>query len=222
MNSLMTPRLLTICSMVKPGSRVIDVGSDHAYVPIYLVKEGIAQSALATDVHEGPIQRSMDNVRRQGLEEKIRMQKADGLEGVALSGYDTVIIAGMGGILIADIMHRAESLAGKKLILQPMTAIKELRAFLLENGFCIISERLCQEAEKLYTVIEAACGEDIPYSDLEFLLGRKTREDNLYPLLVTREAEKIKKRISGLENAKVQAPDTIRILKNMLTEMEML
>lgn len=222
MNSILTPRLLTICSLVKHGSKVIDVGSDHAYVPIFLVKEGIAINAASTDVNEGPIQRSRENIKRQGLEDKISVIKADGLRGIALSSYDTVIIAGMGGMLIAEILSGAESLSGKRLILQPMTAIRELRSFLEKNGFCILNERLCKEGEKLYTVMEVQIGADLPYSDAELILGRKTREDTLYPLLLSRETEKIEKQIQGLRNAKIQKPDAIKKLKKLWMEMQKL
>ena len=220
MNSVMTPRLLTICSFVKQGSTVIDVGSDHAYVPIFLVKEGIAAKALATDVKEGPIQRSRENVMKMGLRNKIDFQKANGLRGVSLTEANTIIIAGMGGLLIADIISGAEKIAEQTFILQPMTAIAELRAFLLANGFAIKHEKLCLESEKLYTVMEVVRGEERPYSETELILGRRTKDDVLYPLLVKRETEKIKKRIEGLENAKTQNMEEIEKLKKIWMEMK--
>ena len=215
----MTPRLFTICSFVPKGSAVIDVGSDHAYVPIFLIKEGIADKALATDVNDGPIQRSRENVIRMGLEDKIDFQKADGLRGILHGGFDTVIIAGMGGLLIADIISGGGDLHGKTLILQPMTATAELRAFLLQNGFSIQREKLSKEGEKLYTVMEVRHGAETPYTEAELILGRKTKNDALYPLLVKRETDKIKKRISGLRNARKQNAEELEKLDKLWTEM---
>ena len=105
MNNIMTPRLLAIASFVRPGARVIDVGSDHGYVPIYLLQEKIATHALCTDVHEGPLLKSRENSIRFGLTDCIETRKADGLLNVDVSGYDTIIIAGMGGILISEILQ---------------------------------------------------------------------------------------------------------------------
>ncbi|MBE7025912.1 MAG: SAM-dependent methyltransferase [Ruminococcaceae bacterium] len=216
MNKFMTPRLVGIAACVSPGATVIDVGSDHGYVPIYLLKEKIATSALATDVHDGPLDRSRENIDRFGLSASIQTQKADGLVGVDVTDYDTVIIAGMGGMLIAEILQKAPDLAGKKLILQPMTAVVELRKFLLSSGFVITREKIVQEGEKLYAILEAARGEGEMYTPAELLVGRENRQDPLYPVWVERVKDKLKKRLSGLIAGKAMQKKEIEEVKRLL------
>lgn len=219
MNSGITPRLAAIVGLVREGAAVIDVGSDHAYVPIYLAKEKKAVRALATDVHDGPIQRARENISRFSLENTVKTRKADGLSGVDVSGFDTVIVAGMGGILISEILENAPDLTGKTLILQPMTAAAELRQYLLENGYTILRERIAQEEEKLYVILEAARGQDEMYTPAELLTGRKTKTDPLYPLLTARIEEKLRKRLSGLKNARVRRADETEKLEAILREL---
>ncbi len=220
MNSVMTPRLLSICSLVPEGAAVIDVGSDHAYVPIYLVKNRKAVCALATDVHDGPVKRSRENIEKQGLGTQIKTQKADGLFCVDTASYDTIIIAGMGGKLIARILENCDNLSGKTLILQPMTAATELRAFLLQNGFSILTEKLALEDEKLYAVMLAERGNPSPYTEMELLLGKGMKEDPLYPLLLRKTYAKLQKRLQGLEKAKNPSEIQISRLKAIAGEIE--
>ncbi len=219
MNSFLTPRLFAISDLVTPGAAVIDVGTDHAYVPIYLVKEKGAVCALATDVHDGPIRRAEENIQKFGLTDKIKTQKANGLQGVDYTKYDTIIIAGMGGILISDILENTKSLEEKTLLLQPMTATMELRKYLNEHGFSVLTERIVQEEEKLYVVLKAVCGMEPPYSDAELLLGRKSRNEPLYPLLKSRIKEKIEKKLAGKLRAKKQNEEEIKKLEHIVQEL---
>ncbi len=216
----MTPRLLAIAGLVRPGAAVVDVGSDHGYVPIYLLKTGIAKRALATDVNEGPLERSRENIARFGFGDAIGTQKANGMQDVDITSYDTVIIAGMGGMLIAEILQNAPELDGKKLILQPMTATAELRQYLTENGFFILCEHMVQEGEKLYVILEAEKGEIDPYSRAELLVGRTSKSDPLYPLLLKKTTEKLHKRLNGLLKGKTPEKDEIERIKALLEELE--
>ncbi len=220
MNRLMTPRLLAIAALVRPGASVIDVGSDHGYVPIYLLQNKVARRALATDVNDGPLRRSRDNIARFGFSDAIRTQKADGLAGVDVTEFDTCIVAGMGGILIAEILQNAPDLTGKKLILQPMTAARELRQYLVENGFVITGESLVQEGEKLYVIIEAETGEANPYTPAELLLGRESTKDPLYPMLKQRVKNKLQKRLDGLIAGKAQKKEEIQEIRSLLEELK--
>ena len=219
MNRFITPRLAEIASLVHPGASVIDVGSDHAYVPFFLLREKKATCALATDVHDGPLQRALSNIRQFGLEDKIRVQKANGLLGVNTDPFDTVIIAGMGGMLIADILSHAGILPEKHLILQPMTAIPELRYFLCTNGFRIVRERIVQEEDKLYVVMEVEKGEDIPYSDVELLLGRNNKQEMLFDSWKNEVKDKLQKKVLGLCSAKIRKEEEIKKIQNILREL---
>lgn len=142
-----------IAQAVKPCEKVFDTGSDHAFIPIYLVLKGICSNAVASDVKEGPIKVAARNIKRFKLENRITVEKGDGIENA--TGFDCIIIAGMGGQLICDIISRSSDIAKNagQLILQPMNAPEKLRKYLWDNGYKIYSENLCSEKHKVYNVI---------------------------------------------------------------------
>lgn len=150
-------RLLLIASKVREGSVPLDVGTDHAYIPIYLIKSGHCDCAVATDIKTGPLGSAAENARRFGVEDKILLYRADGIDGAEPARNDVtdIIIAGMGGELIADIISRSDytRIPGVRLILQPMSSLEELRGYLAESGYEILDERLCCAAGRYYTVI---------------------------------------------------------------------
>lgn len=149
-------RLQAAADFVTPEGFVVDVGADHGYLPVYLVEQGRARQALATDVNPQPLACARENIAAAGLEGKIRTQLADGLKGVDLTGATDIIIAGMGGMLIAEILEkRLSELDGLNLILQPMTQAPYLRRWLWSNGFDILEETPAQAAGKMYTVLRA-------------------------------------------------------------------
>ena len=171
-------RLSVIASLFTPGGRGIDVGTDHGYLPVALVQAGAAASMLATDVRPGPLDSARRCVRENGLEGQIETRLTDGLDGLPLSGVTDIIIAGMGGQLISEILSRRVSeLAGVNLLLQPMTQAPYLRQWLCENGFAIRRERCAVAAGKAYTVIQAAfTGEKPPCPPLYALVGRSPED----------------------------------------------
>ena len=109
-------RLEAVAAMVEPGSRLIDVGTDHGYLAIYLVESGRSKKALATDVREMPLQSAKQNIAEHLLGEKINTMLTDGLTGVELGGVTAIIVAGMGGILISEILQARHPLGGKNLV----------------------------------------------------------------------------------------------------------
>lgn len=197
-------RLSVIAGLFTPGGRGIDVGTDHGYLAVALVQGGKAQSMLATDVNPGPLQSARNCIAENGLTDRIDTRLADGLEGLPLSGFTDIIIAGMGGQLISSILsQRVGELAGKNLLLQPMTQAPALRQWLCENGFSILLERCAVAAGKAYTVIQARfTGEKTDCSPLFALVGR-TPEDGgedagvYLQTLLSRE----QKRLKGLKAA---------------------
>ncbi len=178
-NKYMTPRLLTVASFAEKNSVVADVGTDHAYIPIWLIKNEIAKSAIAMDINEGPIFRAQENIKKFSLEEKIKTRLSDGLCALLPGEADTVIIAGMGGILINEILRSAKRLYPhiKRYILQPMTAVEETRKFLSENGFSIQDECLAKEDNKIYCVILAVPGEMKIEKEIDYYIGKKLIEN---------------------------------------------
>ena len=160
MNKLeLSPRLAAIAALVPEGARLADVGTDHAYLPVRLLLDGGIASAVATDVNEGPLQRGRETAERYGVG-TILFRRCDGLADVRADEVDTVVIAGMGGDLIARILAAAPWTKQAHLILQPMTAQEDLRRWLLENGYRIAKETLAQEGKKLYVILSATGGYD--------------------------------------------------------------
>lgn len=158
----LTPRLACIAQMVRPGAVVADIGTDHAHLPVALVMEGICPHAYACDVAQGPLDRAKANILRHGQQERIPTILADGLAGVEQSDADTIVIAGMGGETIRDILQPS-ALARKPevtLLLQPMTAYPQLKAYLFEAGWQVQQERAVQEGEKCYTVLQVVRGQE--------------------------------------------------------------
>lgn len=154
----LTPRLALCASLVRPGSRVADIGTDHGYLPVYLVGGGICPGAIAADIRPGPLSRAAETVERAGLAGHISLRLGDGLAPVRPEEAEDIVIAGMGGETIAAILAAATwCQSGRyRLILQPMSRPEALRSFLFAGGYAIEREQAVQEGKRLYTVIQAA------------------------------------------------------------------
>lgn len=178
-------RLSAIAKFVPQGSRVIDVGTDHAYIPIYLVKQGIAKSCLATDINKGPLEKARKNLLVHRIDH-VELKQTNGLEGISEDAGDVVMISGMGGYLIVDILKKSKPLVEKmkKLILQPQQDIEEVRKYLHAIGFKIQEEDFVQDEEKYYTIIVAVPGEEYYDKDYEYTYGKCLIEKKL-PLFKT-------------------------------------
>lgn len=147
-------RLKTVLRSVPKNAAVADIGTDHAFLPIELIKSGKATKVIACDVNEKPLQNAKRNIEKYGIS-NIELRLSDGLEKVTPDEVNTVTIAGMGGDLIADIISRAEWLkdTDKTLVLQPMSSADSLRKYLYNNGFKIISETAVYDANRVYSVL---------------------------------------------------------------------
>ena len=203
MQSNTTPdtRLRSAVEYITRGGRVADIGTDHAYLPIYLVKEGLVSSALAADINEGPILSARANIAAAGLEEQISTLRTDGLHGVKPFAPDDIMIFGMGGELIVRILEEAEWVKDEKigLILQPMTRASVLRAWLLQNGFAITGESITFEDKYYQTVAARWCGKSDAYREEELLVGRLNIEHRppLFEGFVRHEIKVLEKIIDG-------------------------
>lgn len=168
-------RLCSAIPYLTRGGRVADIGTDHAYLPIHLVAEGIVKEALACDINEGPIESARANIREAGLEEQISTLRTDGLCGVEAFAPDDILIFGMGGELIVRILSDAPWIRreGIGLVLQPMSRASVLRKWLAEEGFSLLGETLTQDGRKFYQTIHARwSGRPTVLSEEEALLGR--------------------------------------------------
>ena len=154
---MIRPRLAMTAALVPPDSVAADIGSDHAYLPIYLVRQGICPRAIAADIAEGPLQNGLEAVCAAGLEDKIELCLSDGFSRFAADDAGCWILAGMGGTLIARLLDAAPWLCrpGTALVAQPMRRAHELRQWLMLHNFCIISEYACYDAGRAYLALRA-------------------------------------------------------------------
>lgn len=182
----LSKRLETVVSYIEKGMSIADIGSDHAYLPCYAVKKGIVSRAIAGEVVEGPYQSARKQVASVGLNDIIDVRKGNGLAVIEAGEVDAIVIAGMGGTLITDILEAGkEKLQGvKRLILQPNIAADVIRNWLVRNGWQLVDEEILEEDGKFYEVLVAERGEITPpYSVKELMLGPfilKKKNDAFY------------------------------------------
>ena len=199
-------RLKKIKSYIRCNSAVYDVGTDHALIPTALVLDGHTAKITASDIAEGPIQRAEENIVSYGVQDKIELRVADGLQGIVLEDRADVIIAGMGGELIRGIIDCKPELkeGDKRLILQAMTKQELLCDYLAEKGFNIIDGGYVSDSEngKIYCVMVVEySGKPYSITEAERVLGAipkdKVRVDKLYSGAILREIEVAEKKLRG-------------------------
>ena len=170
--------------MLSEGECLVDIGTDHGYVPVTLVEEGIVNRAVAMDVRKGPLSRAAASVREAGLSDRISLRLSDGLDGLQAGEADVVLIAGMGGPLTVRILAAgAEKLSGvKALVLQPQSEIGDVRRYLSMHGWRILRENMVLEDGKYYPMMEAERGQE-PLSRLQLQYGPRLLEER-HPVLL--------------------------------------
>lgn len=217
-------RLQRIAGMIRHGDRVADIGTDHAYLPVFLIKEGIAFKAFACDVSYGPLENAKNTIERSGVE-GITLRKGDGLLAVQPDEIDTAVIAGMGGDLMARIISDAEWIKNSRyeLILQPMTAVEDLREYLCQNGFEILKEQAVSAHNRIYTAMKVVyTGQKRDCDPVFYFVGRLSEnmgEDELtYIKRKRRIIENLAKDISTVEAKK----DTYKMLCTALDGIDRL
>ncbi len=201
----LTPRLKIIADSIQGFETLADIGSDHAYLPIYLVKNGRVKSAVATDVNSGPAEISRERIKNHGLEQKVSVRKGNGLQVINPGEAEVIVIAGMGGILIGNILDKGIDAAksARLLIIQPMRDSEKVRKWLLEHGFDIIDEELVKDQDRIYEVIWSQPGEGAREVKEPLLIGEKIIEKK-HPLL----GEFIYRKIKELEKVMAALEDT--------------
>ncbi len=201
---MLSKRLRMVANMVTAGYSVADIGTDHGYVPIYLVRENISPFAYAMDINEGPLDSAKKNITAAGLLEKIKVIRSDGFEKFVPGMADSVIISGMGGRLIVDILKKVpRDHKIRELILSPHRDIEFLREYLLKNGWKIEDESMAKDSGKYYVALRCTPNmEDHKYSRLEYRYGRcllKQKNDILLEYLKA-ENEKLKKILNQMQD----------------------
>lgn len=165
-------RLYSVAALVKQDAAIVDIGTDHGYIPVYLAQKGVIKSAVASDINEGPLSSCKNLVSSNYLEDVIKTRISDGLDDIDENVYDTIIIAGMGGDLIVDILSRGRSIRDKHIILQPMTHLERVRKFLYDNGFEINNDLIVKDGRHDYNVMDAHyTGVVSPKNRVDYYLG---------------------------------------------------
>ncbi len=200
LSARLSARLQTIADWVTCGSRLADVGCDHAFLAIWLVQNGQVPSAVVSDVRPGPLSRAEAHIREAGLDGRIEARLSDGLQNIRPGEADTLVIAGMGGPLMIRILtegfEKLESF--REMILQPQSDIPGFRRFLLDSGLQITDERIVEEDGKFYPMMKVTkCGTtDSRWSEEEIFYGRYLlrRKDPVLEKYLQRE-ERIQEKI---------------------------
>ena len=216
---MLTPRLQAAARLCREGTRLIDVGCDHGLLCIQLIQEGSIRRAYAADLREGPLRKARAEIEKQGLSDRILPVLCDGLSAFSPSDADVIAICGIGGETIADILSKASWTADGQhlLVLQPMSKIRELRAFLKTAGYMIETEALAEERDRLYVVMSVRGGE---YRGSEhFLFSDAMREDPLFNRYLLEMQDRYHKIASGL-SAGGKNGEEIECLLNVI-EVEM-
>jgi len=208
-------RLITVASLIPKGYSIADIGTDHAYLPIYLVTYNICPKVIATDLSPGPLNRAKENVQIYNLSDKIELRLGEGLEPIAPGEVDAAVIAGMGGETIARILQRSDAVAETldRIIIQPMTNQPKLRKNLFEIGFSIIDERVAKDDGKFYEIIVIQKKTQDSFDDIDVEIGPILREkrDSIITEYLTHRLLKFEKLVCKLEN--MQSHYALRALK---------
>lgn len=225
---LLSERLKMNASFVPYGASVADVGCDHGYVAIYLLQQGIAKRVLAMDVNSGPLQRAESNIQKRGLAAKIECRLSNGLERLKAGEVNTILIGGMGGLLMIRILTEGKDVENlvDTLVLQPQSDLEKVRRFLHQTGFSIKAENMVKEDGKFYTAIQAVRGQEKYITAEDYLFGQRLIQDKnpvcydylcmeqknyhrIYERLKENTGEKVAKRVLEVERYLTQIAKAI-------------
>ena len=153
-------RLALCASMIRPGVKMADIGTDHAYLPVWLTRRGVCPYAIAADINPFPLRRACQTIEKYRAADLVEARLSDGLTALSPDDAEDFVIAGMGGDLIASILANAPWVTdpSKRFILQPVKSAEELRRYLYENGFQVERESLAKAGGRLYPVIAGSFG----------------------------------------------------------------
>lgn len=202
----MNKRLTAIAALVEKGRGLVDVGTDHGYLPAYLAASGYEGALFASDINEGPLLSARRTAAEAGLSDRIVFLLCDGLRLCPPEKIDTIVIAGMGGDMIVKILDEAEWCMNSRyhLILQPMTKAEVLRYWLVYNEFAIESETITEDAGTMYQIVSARFGGCTKLSDAELFTGRRTlsMDSFLFDQQLLQIIARFEKAVTGMQGRK--------------------
>lgn len=175
---MLSPRLKAIAEKVPQGSKVADIGTDHGFIPVYLVKNGVAPKVIASDISRNSLENTKMLVKEQGFSDSIEVRLGSGLKVLKGGEVDTVIIAGMGGNLIKNILEESPDILKdiSRLILQPMSSQSKLRHWLIQNDFTIKDEELVLDNGRIYEIMLVEHGKQEQWNDIELEISPRLIE----------------------------------------------
>ena len=196
------PRLRLLADMVPQGGRLADIGTDHGYLPVWLLQRGRIEGAIAADIGAEPLAHARRTAAEYGVG-NIEFRLCDGLSGIAPEEADSVVIAGMGGETIIVILSAAPWTKDGQhtLLLQPMTKVADLRRWLSVNGYCFTEERLVRDKNYLYPVLCVKGGAWGDLTELQALTGVLLAEDPLYGEYLAQHEERLRRAAEGLRRS---------------------
>lgn len=220
----LSKRLKMVAGEVQKGARIADIGSDHAYLPIHLVKEGIINFAIAGEVAKGPLSNSEFEIQDQNVQDSVIPRLGDGLDVIKdQDQIDTIVIAGMGGILIQSILDRNQGKLKnvKRLVLQPNVGELELRTWLQNNNFKIVNEKIVAEDRHIYEMIVAEPG-NASYSDAELHFGPylSTEKNTAYLSKWQRELKRLLKVENAMKNSNSHDSDRLKQVQEEISRVQ--
>ena len=167
----LSERMLMAARMVRKGSAVADIGTDHAYLPAWLILSGISPKALACDVRKGPLENARKTVEHYGIEDRVSLRLSDGFDEIEPFEADDFIMCGMGGTLMEQLVSRTYWLKDKRkrIIVQPQSHAEDIRRFFVENGFEILLEDACIDSGKLYCAMVAEYTGEITQKPISYI-----------------------------------------------------
>lgn len=170
----LSERLEMLIRLAGTGQTAADIGTDHGFVPIELIRRGLFSRVIAADVRKGPLEAARAHVQSAGCEGKISLRLGDGLKVLAPGDADTILISGMGGALMQRILTEGEESAkqAERLILSPQSEIPAFRSFLQEKGYAITAEEIVCEENKYYFLLKAEPGHQLPWEGADRLYGK--------------------------------------------------
>ncbi|MBQ7595654.1 MAG: SAM-dependent methyltransferase [Clostridia bacterium] len=217
------PRLKMAADMVRPGSRFADIGTDHAYLPAWLILNGICPGGIASDLRKSPLENAAQTLKVYHIENKVGLLLSDGLDCISGGECDDIIFAGMGGTLITEILCRTGWIKdkSKRLIFQPMSHSEDVRKYLCENGFEIITESACVDDGRDYICFCAEyTGRINKKSKLYYFTGAHPLTGNdASARYYKRQLDWVKTRCTSLDKAGIHN-DEYQYLKSVLDEYE--
>lgn len=180
----LSKRLRAVANLVTPGLRVADIGTDHGYIPIYLVEQKRNPSAIAMDINKGPLNKAEENIALYGLNDYIETRLSDGVCKLKSGEAESIVIAGMGGGLVIKIMQAADEIRDgvKEWILQPQSELWKVRQYLKESGYRVVAEDMVLDEGKFYPMMRVRQEEPEEYSFTEFCYGKRLLQQK-HPVL---------------------------------------